>query len=365
MACHKPPLHLAPASQKMLVRPVYAHESKFLGNEQMRLPKICNAEPLSYTTPGTTEMDNASTFGVIVTNVAGSTASNPAVLIVNSSPSYAVRPGYIVTDLNNDTGGAWANGQTYVTVIGIDPGTGRFAWLKSDGTIVDFTLNDSSAPGHLTQNGQNFGNFSFTLEQSAVLMIPAFVSARAYISLGASLYVQVNGDGNGSVTGYAGPNPLNPADPNINTHFDWYEFNNQNGVFINTTQVDAFGLPLLLDVWGSGETYHQQVGIAESIAQIDSEFATQVPAQFQPPSISSLRIFSPATLSMAAGAASGNHFDSFVAGAWATYTTTPLSIALNGRQFSGTVSGSALTFHEVNPAAVNVWESFVLQRPST
>ena len=32
-----------------------------------------------------------------------------------------------------------------------------------------------------------------------------------------------------------------------------------------------FGLPLLLDVWGAGGSFHQQVGITESIAQIDSE----------------------------------------------------------------------------------------------
>jgi hypothetical protein len=325
---------------------------------------IPGATSASYTTSTLAATDNGGLYSVTIGNAAG-TGTVTSIAATLSVGNYTIYPGFVGVDLNNNTNGAWANSQIYVTVIGIDPGTGRFAYLTPGGAIVDFTLNDSTASGHLTQNGQNFGNYSFTLAQSSLLKIPTFISARAYISLGAPLYVQVNGDGNGNVTGYAGPNPQNATDPNINTHFDWYEFNNQNGIFINTTQVDEFGLPLLLDVWGSGGTFHKQVGITESIAQIDSEFATHVPAQFQPPAMSNLRIFSPAKLSMGVGGANANYFDSYVAGAWASYATTPLSITLNGRQFTGTASGSTLTFNEVNAAAANVGESFVVQQPST
>jgi beta-galactosidase len=136
--------------------------------------------------------------------------------------SYTIYLGFIGVDLNNITSGAWANSQIYVTVIGIDPATGGFAYLAPAGTIIDFTLNGSAAANHLTgPNGQNYGNYSFTLAQSTLLKIPTFISARAYISLGAPLHVQVNGNANGAVTGYAGPNPENPTDSNINTHFDW------------------------------------------------------------------------------------------------------------------------------------------------
>ena len=138
-----------------------------------------------------------------------------------------------------------------------------------------------------------------------------------------------------------------------------------NTVYINTTQVDEFGLPLLLDVWAAGGAFHKQVGITESIAQLDQEFATEVPLQFQPATMSNLRIFSPAKLSLAAGAAFGNYFDASVAQAWTGYRTTPLSITLNGRTFTGTASGSVLTFHEVNPSTAHAGESFVVQQPST
>ncbi|WP_255550692.1 hypothetical protein [Granulicella sp. dw_53] len=49
------------------------------------------------------------------------------------------------------------------------------------------------------------------------MKIPTFISVRAYIPL----CVQVNGDGNGNVAGYADPNPQNATDPNVNDHFDW------------------------------------------------------------------------------------------------------------------------------------------------
>ncbi|MBB6143569.1 hypothetical protein HNQ77_001518 [Silvibacterium bohemicum] len=328
---------------------------------------ITNATSASYITPTLAATDNGEQFSVTVGNPSGTVNSTAATLTVNNSGAgYTIYPGFIGVDLNNNTNGAWANNQIYVTVIGMDPANGKFAYLNFDGTIVDFTLNDAAAANHLTgPDGKSYGNYSFTLAQSTLLKIPTFQSARAYISLGNPLYVQVNGDGNGNVTGYAGPNPQNGTDPNINTHFDWYEFNNQNGIFINTTQVDEFGLPLLLDVWGSGATFHQQVGITESIAQIDSEFTSEVPAQFQPPTMSNLRIFSPAKLSLGTGGANANYFASYIASAWAQWSTTPLVLTLNGRQFSGTASGSTLTFTEINPAAANAGETFLVQQPST
>jgi hypothetical protein len=327
---------------------------------------IPGATAASYTTPALASTDNGGLYTVTVGNAAGTSTvtSSSATLSVGN---YTIYPGFIGVDLNNNTKGRWTNDQVFVTVIGIDPSTNRFAYLTANGAIVDFTPNDSSAANHLTQNGINYGNYSFSLAQSNLLKIPPFGSARAYISLGAPLYVPVYADANGNVTGYAGPNPQNGTDPNINTYFDWYEFNvaGDGSIYINTTQVDQFGLPLTLDVWGSGGTFHQQVGITESIAQIDNEFANEVPVQFQPPTMSSLRIFSPAKLSLAAGAANGNYFDSYVAGAWASYASTPLSLTVNGRQFTGTASGTTLTFSEVNPSSNHAGETFLVQQPST
>ena len=326
---------------------------------------IAGATSATYTTPTLALSDSGESFTVTVGNSSGSSpaTSTAATLTVGNYATYA---GSIGVDLNNNTHGVWADGQIYVTVIGIDPANNHYAYVALGGTVTDFTAGDSTAANHLTQGGKNYGNYSFTLAQTKLLKLPLLTSARAFVSLGAPLYVQVNTDSTGKVTGYAGPNPQNPSDPNVNTHFDWYEFNNgTNGIFINTTQVDEFGLPLLLDVWGSGGTFHQETGITESVAQLDHEFATEVPAAFQPPTLSDLRILSPAKYSMAAGGANGNYFDSLVAGAWAGYAKQPLTITVGSRTFTGTASGSLLTFKEVNPPTQFAGETFVVHQPST
>ncbi len=326
------------------------------------------ASAATYTTPTLTAADSGEQFTVTVANASGTSTSTPATLTVGT---YTVYPGFLGVDLVNNTKGSWADNQVYVTVIGIDPANGRFAYVTPAGTIVDFTLADTGAANHLTApNGKAYGNYSFSLAQSTLLKLPILTSARAYISLGAPLYVQVNGNGSGNVTGYAGPNPQNKTDPNYNTHFDWYEFNyGTNGtvstIYINTTQVDQFGLPLLLDVWAAGGSFHKQVGITETVAQLDKEFAAEVPVQFQPTTMSDLRIFSPAKLGLAAGAPYGNYFDSAISQAWSSYQNTPLPITLTGRTFEGTATGSALTFHESNPGTTHAGETFVVQQPST
>ena len=153
-----------------------------------------------------------------------------------------------------------------------------------------------------------------------------------------------------TVPGYAGPNPQNTSDPNNNIHYDWYEFTyNTSGIFINTTQVNQFGLPLLLDVYGDNRTFHKQTGITESIAQIDAEFASQTPSIFQVTPITTYRIFSPQnSANFQAGAANGNYFDGYIGSVWNQYAGNPLTIQVGARQFTGTTQGNQFVFNENN-----------------
>ncbi len=330
---------------------------------------IVGATSTSYTTPGTTYADNLSAFTVSVSNTAGSLTSSAATLSVNLAPSYTVVPGVIVTDLNNNTNGAWTDSQIYVEILGNDPATGALSWVNYDGTITPANVSDNTAANALVApNGQTYPHYAFTLAQANhQLQLPPLTSGRIYISEGSPLYMSIMAGANGGNNGYAGPNPLNNTDPNINVHYDWYEFTygTNGGIFINTTQVNQFGLPLLLDVWGSKETYHMQVGINESIANLDQEYIAQTPTVFHTPAPDSLRILSPAETTFNAGGTNGTYFDSTIASAWAQYSSTPLTLTLNGRQFTGTTSRSTFTFTEVNPAAANVGETFVVQLPST
>lgn len=330
---------------------------------------IPGATGAGYTTPGTTYADNTASFTVKVSNATGSVTSPAATLSVKLAPNYTVVPGYIVTDLNNNTRGAWADSQIYVEILGNDPATGALSWVNYDGTITPATVADNTAANALVgPNGQTYPNYAFTLAQANhQIKLPPITSGRIYISEGSPLYMPIMAGANGGNNGYAGPNPQNNTDPNINVHYDWYEFNyaSNGGIFINTTQVNQFGLPLLLDVWGASETYHMQVGINESIADLDQEYISQTPAAFHTPTPDNLRILSPAETTFHAGGSNGHYFDSYIASAWSQYSSSPVIITVNGRQFSGRASGSALTFTEINPAAANVGETFVVQQPST
>ena len=329
---------------------------------------IAGATSASYITPGTTAPDNNSSYTVTVGNGATSVTSTPVTLSVNVSPSYTVVTGAIVTDLNNNTNGAWADNQIYVEVLGNDPVTGALSWVNFDGTVTPANVSDNTASNAITgPDGKSYPKYAFTLAQSHQLKLPPLTSGRIYISEGSPLFMPIMPGANGGNNGYAGPNPLNGTDPNINVHYDWYEFTygTNGGIFINTTQVNQFGLPLLLDVWGSNETYHMQVGTNESIADLDQEYIAETPSAFHTPAPTNLRILSPAETTFNAGGVNGNYFASTIASAWQKYSTTPLTVTLNGRQFSGTTSGSTFTFTEVNPSAANAGESFVVQQPST
>lgn len=280
--------------------------------------------------------------------------------------NYTIYPGYLGIDLNNNTNGAWSDGQIYVEVLAIDPNNNTFSWLQPNGTKTPISSADNNASNHLTYNGTNYPNYAFTLAQSKLLLLPQMYSGRVYISYGSPMYMTSVGSGTGA--GYAGPNAQNPADPNNNTHYDWYEFTyNGSGVFINTTQVNQFGLPLTLDVYGNNRTFHQQTGITQSIAQIDSEWNSTVPAPFTSTPITNYRILSPAETNFGAGQANGNYFDSYISQIWSYYGSNSLTVTLGSRTFSGNTGGSTFTFKEVNTGngAFQGGTGYVIGYPNT
>lgn len=281
--------------------------------------------------------------------------------------NYTIYPGFIGIDLNNNTNGAWSDGQIYVEVLAIDPNNNTFSWVQPNGTKTPISAADANASNHLTYNGTNYPNYAFTLAQSKLLLLPQMYSGRIFISYGSPMYMTSIGSGTGA--GYAGPNAQNSADPNNNTHYDWYEFTyNSSGVFINTTQVNQFGLPLTLDVYGNNRTFHQQTGITQTIAQIDSEWNSTVPAPFTSTPISNLRILSPAETNFGAGQANGTYFDSYISQIYSYYQSTPLTVTLFGtRTFSGNTNGSTFTLNEVNTGngAFQGGTGYVIGHPNT
>lgn len=180
-------------------------------------------------------------------------------------------------------------------------------------------------------------------------------SARIYFSVGAKLSIPVSASG--AVTN---PGPLVAGYEDAN--YDWIEFtlNDSAVIYINTTQVDMFGLPIQLSidpVDGSGST---RVGILQSRDSILADFQTFMSAQSQSAqdTFSSLlqndkhgnpqRILNPTdaiTLGVASTALN-SYFDSYVTEFFNKYDSSKhsgvqLNLTANGVAGSG-ANGSGL-----------------------
>jgi beta-galactosidase len=316
---------------------------------------ISGATTRTYDTAATTKADDGAVFSVIVTGPNGPSTSNDATLSVDSTmPNYPVTPGFINVDLTNNTKGAFTDDKVYVEIIGRDPQSGNFVWLKPDGTIEPMVASDNDAPNHLTAtdangNSTNYTNYAFTLAQAKSIKIPHISSARMYMSLGSPVFIRVVPDANGNV-GFAGPNPQNGSDANVNVVFDWIEFDNGgNTLFINTTQVDEFSIPLLEDVYGNNRTMHMQTGMTMGKADIFAAYAKEVSSPFQSELSKNIRIMAPAKSTFDAGQVNGQYFDSYIDQMWQQYTNQDLVLNLFGnRRFIGRVTGNQFVFTEVN-----------------
>ncbi|MFC0401984.1 discoidin domain-containing protein [Paraburkholderia rhizosphaerae] len=331
---------------------------------------IAGATSRTYDTPATAAGDNGAVYSVVVTGPNGASTSNDAKLSVDTSvPNYTVKPGFIGIDLVNNTNGAYTDDQVYVLVIARDPATGQFAWLKPDGTIVASAVSDNDAANHLTgPDGKNYSNYAFTLAQSKTLQLPKLFSGRLYVSLGSPVFLKILNDANNNI-GFAGPNPQNGTDPNLNVNFDWYEFTyGDNGLWMNTTQVDEFGFPMTQDVYGSNRTFHMRTGISQRRADLFAAYASEVSSAFQPQSKSQFRIMAPAKDSFAAGQPNGNYFDAYVNQVWQYYSSNSLVLNMwgNSRQFIGKVQGSQLVFSETDlHNGAFVGGNYIVNKPTT
>jgi hypothetical protein len=197
-----------------------------------------------------------------------------------AAPAQAQTDGSFPVTFKNDTDGRWKDSQIYLTGIG-QTSPGKWAYLKPDGTAapIDHTMAD--APGHLTKNGRNFADMSFTLAEAGNVRIPPRLEgARIYVSVGAPMYFGIAPDD----SGWAGPNLNDKGDPNYGTTFDWYELTyayNQIPFGGNTTQVDQFGLPMTARLQQTSTGYDETRGITLSRKQVYDRFEDSVAKPFR------------------------------------------------------------------------------------
>ncbi|MCF3129366.1 glycoside hydrolase family 64 protein [Streptomyces olivochromogenes] len=259
----------------------------------------------------------------------------------------------------NNTRGTYADSQVYVTVLGqVTPG--QWSYMKSDGTMAHINHFDANAPGHLTKNGVNYPNMSFTMAQSggSVPSPTSIRGGRIYISLGSPLYIPVSLDDQG----WGGPDLRNPNDPNTDVSYDWYEYTYVYGQVAfggNTTQVDQFGFPMASRLTQTSSGYDTTRGITLTRAQVMSQYAASVGAAFKPLQ-NTYRIIAPRSSNLfLAGGSQANHFQQYIDQTWSYYSTHPFKLTRLGETFSGQVAGNTLTFTK------NGAGPYTLQKPSS
>jgi beta-glucanase (GH16 family) len=228
----------------------------------------------------------------------------------------------------NNTGN-YSDSQVYVIAIGLNAAM-KYCHLDTAGNMIPCVSGDNAAPYFVPLSSINGLQFPDTM-----------ISVRLYISLGAPLNIPFNTDAAGNV-GIAYPNIDNPSDPSYTSVFDWEEFNLQNNtIFLNSSQVDMFGIPTQLRLYDNGApnyTLNGQMGIPYSMAQIVSDWAAQEPAEFQNLNANN-RISAPIHGLFAAGKTYANYFDSYINSMWAQYAASDLVLTIAGSVYTGRVGG--------------------------
>ena len=232
-----------------------------------------------------------------------------------------------VFQFQNCTNGRWSDDQIYVYIICINPNTGAWSYGKPDGTLV--TIGDSTSD-----------SWYFKLSQAKNVQMPKATAARIYYSYGAPLSMKgVNG-------GVQMPSLANTGDPNYNTYFDWLEFTiADNGTWVNTTQVDQLGFPVLMNVYGSDGSV-QQTGISAKRDSIWSAYKAEMPDAFDT-LCGTYRIVAPAkgAFDERTGGAYGSYFDNYVTETWNTIASKSQTVNHPQGKFTMWGDGTNIYFY--------------------
>ena len=290
--------------------------------------------------------DSAVASAAYTINTSGSTSLIP----LNSGMQMTIQ-------FKNNTNGAYSNSQIYANIIGKNR-NGQFCTISPDGTMTPCV------------SGQNASPYFYSLSSFNGFQIPTYVSSgRLYISMGAPLDIPFNTAADGTV-GIAYPNIENPSDASYNKYFDWAEFAVMNGeVWINTTQVDMFGVPYTIEMFtGSNTNYSSfaKVGITESRASIFSAFQNEVPSEFKSLATAQApyRIVAPIHGGFRTGQTNGTYFNSYINSIWSQYSNSNFVLTVPQGTFTGRVSGTQMNFtrpgdttiYRVNkPTGEDVW----------
>lgn len=249
---------------------------------------------------------------------------------------------------------------TYIYVVARNSVTGQQGYVDGSGTWRPYSFPSSTPNGPVPAPDIAIpgpGNGAST----TITLPPNLSGGRVYLSMGAKLKFFL------TTNGLVEPAPWVDSDPNAGILYDWAEFartsNGGTGIFINSTTVDMFSLPVTVSVTdASGNTQTQGItgnraGIFNAFAGLGSPWsalATTRASDGLP-----LRVLAPVH-AIAKGLFPSTYLDSYVNGVWSYYATRPLTVQTSLGTFTGTTSGANWTFRNSSGAVIGT-----LTKPTT
>jgi RHS repeat-associated protein len=271
-----------------------------------------------------------------------------AVLLVVAAPDRASASDLLPFTVTNTSG---ATGATFVYVMARDQASGVQGWVDGAGTWHAFNLPSSVPVGTPPPAAPDTSIAGPATGSSATIYLrPGLVAGRIYMSFGSTLHFFLTPNGLVEPAGWV------PTDPNHDVLYDWVEFARDGSrLFINTTMVDMFSVPLSVSVThsdGSHETQGRLVNNGRS--KIFSELASSGwSGLIQSNSTGSLPLRAIAPVhAIEQGLLSPTYFAGYVDAAWSYYAGKPLTVTTVSGSFTGRVSGSSFVFRDAGGTTV-------------
>ena len=235
---------------------------------------------------------------------------------------------YVINNLSE-----FNDDEIYVALVGkidgadvwIDMSTNEVKEMSiTDNTLQGPTYNGNKGPGGNAKYADVFTLLSDIPNKT--IEMPNIYAVRIFISFKSPLYLYFFGEGGG----YSAPSLSNDSDPNLGLKYELVELTyGSNGLWTNTTRVDAYQYPMGLEVWGS-DGFYKRVGEVLTHEDILEKWRTQVSDAFQGSLDENLGIIlNPSkSATFQKGAAYNNYFSDYVDAVWSRYESEDMYLSI-------------------------------------
>lgn len=245
----------------------------------------------------------------------------------------------------------YSDDQVYIAIVAAgapDEGLTNGVWFDiKHQSVMPMSYGDNTMNGPSSYHGNwKFANIWTKVSDisDGLIEIPHLNSAKMFVAFANPLYIHFHETG-----GYAAPDLNNPTDPSTGIRFETIELNTtgynvSNGIWINTTRVDAYQYPMGLEVYGKdvgreGQTY-KKVGELLNHDEIIAAWKKTVSTPFQACYQENLGIIKqPSKIAdFSEGGQYAGYFDNYVTSIWNYYKTHTLKTNIgDGGSWEGRV----------------------------